>query len=87
MESQKECQKLGLKHFYNTSQHSRTHLHTHSHTNSKVVSLQRVGLLIRNSHKHSHTNGAIRSHFVVKYLPKDTSTCRPEEPGIEPSTS
>ncbi len=33
-----------------------THSHTHSQTNSKVASLQRANLLIRNSYTHSSAN-------------------------------
>ncbi len=38
-------------------------------------------------HTHSHTSGAaIGSKLGFSILPKDTSTCRPEESGIEPPT-
>ena len=47
----------------------------------------KTNLSISIIHSHSHTDGAtIGGNVGFSVLPKDTSTCSPAEPGIEPPT-
>ena len=74
------CSVNGNIRFSSHSRPLKALLQLHSHTNDRQLHQKRI-------HAHSHTDGTtIGGNVRFSVLPKDTSACRPVEPGIEPPT-
>ncbi len=65
--------------FYSTHQNSLVHTHTHIHTLTARLHLYKVPTCSSESHTYHQT--AISSNRGLSVFPKDTQTCRLEEPG------